>query len=303
MENQDDLQILAKGYWPQLAVVVLCEQQYQPDLSQCQSVDSLQLVARFDLWQPRPQKPGPSWWTNAKSSVLLVASKAQQQQLGLVYNAKSARAALRYLTPLCVDVTSLDLLQKSGTCGILELALADWCSLVSLNFENSKLEPVDMMCLMNTSLLQVQELQLSHNDVGPEGVQVLVSARLPELWKLSLHHAQLDALAAKYLVKGDWPKLSWLSLCDNHLDSMAMMYIADGCWPELQDLDIHGNPSDALRLQRLMKGRWPWLYSLTVGSTMLSPASLALLDVHAMPQLLASGQSKNSSWYQNKKRF
>ena len=68
MENQDDLQILAKGYWPQLAVVVLRKQQNQPDLSQCQSVDSLQLVARFDFWQTRPLKPGVSGWVDAKSS-------------------------------------------------------------------------------------------------------------------------------------------------------------------------------------------------------------------------------------------
>lgn len=135
-------------------------------------------MAVLDLWQRGSQfsKFG-LWQGNSKCSILLVASKAQQQQqVSLVYN---STAASKCLTSRCTDVERLALRQRTGTWGITQLALIAWHSLVHLELSNSKLEPGDMMYLIDVSLLQIRHLSLSGNNLGPEGIKILVSAYLP----------------------------------------------------------------------------------------------------------------------------
>ena len=282
LKDQRDLNALLRGYWPQLAVVVLRKQHFEPSLLQHHNTD-LQLVAVVDLWEDI-----------SPCSVLAVASKAQeQQQAGMTYHSRSFIAAFSYLSERCLHVDTLVLRQRLGTQGIAQIMPINWCSLIDMDLRSNKLDAVDMVYVVNASLLQVTILDLSCNSLGLNGVEVLVSGNLPQLEDLDLSEAQLNASAARHLATGDWPNLEDLYLSGNRLDDMAMMHIADGNWTKLTELYVPGNPIGALGFQRLTNGRWPQLESLKVASTMISPASLALLDVHTMPSVhtLSENQS------------
>ena len=135
------------------------------------------------------------------SPTMLVASKTQQLA-NLAHHLPSTTRASDYLSSQCVDFHYLALRQKHGTWGIAQLGLINWNGMRCLSLQNCNFGPVDMMCLMKASLLQLRTMYLSYNNLGSEGMEVLVSARLPELICLQLTQTQLDTLAAKHLGKG-----------------------------------------------------------------------------------------------------
>lgn len=286
IRDQNDLQTIFKGYWPQLAVIMLRKQSFEWSVSWTHG-NNLRVVALLDLTQSH------YWHKKIKCSVLLVAPQAHQQlQAGMAYNSRFASAASAYLSPRCMDVSVLHLRRIHNTQGIAQLRFINWRNLTHLNLSNSKLEAPDMTYLISASMLQLRKLSLSYNLLTSEDIKILVSGHLPKLKDLDLYNVQLDAAAAHQLVKSDWPKLERLDLSGNMLNDMAMLHLADGQWPKLKQLVVAINPMGALGLQRLTKGRWPELCRLAVDSAVMCPATLGLLDIHTMPRMEGAPHSE-----------
>lgn len=316
IESPEDLEVLGKGFWPQLTLVLVNDQSRF-------SIESsfngrLQLLAAIEL--------------HRGMRALLVRPKLQQTSV----TASNSAADKHRLSPTALsqlqshDLESLTILHyKLDPANIAQLATIEWPSLKYLQVEASDLGAVKMGLLLGNwqfdcvtlrgagcsamcmhELVQVSSvhlialdlrdcgidklavaelasgqwpalrmLSLDRNDLCADMLAALAVASFPVLESLILACNSLDAAAAKQLSRGNWPKLNHLTLRDNYLDDEAMLYLSKGQWPNLERLALGQNMMTTKGCEYLMQGPWPKLKYLHLDSRVVGAETWSLLKL------------------------
>ena len=137
--------------------------------------------------------------------------------------------------------------------------------LYCLTLINCKIEAAAFTCLSQACSLSLNQIDLSHNQLGWLAVQSLSRCHLPAL--------------------------RWLSLNDSDLSALAVMHLAQGCWPKLEQLRLFGNQLSAEAVAYLVKGEWPLLQELVLSWTCVSEDAFEVLGVVDACKQLESTQS------------
>lgn len=222
-----DLPSVYKGHWPQLDLIVLCEQRLTPDL---QNLQHPRLLAALGLNNiVFDGKPG---------SVLLlvkqVSSQAQHSSFQRLHQTEFAD--IQALIPKH---------SRLNTDSILQLSKPDWCKLTHLHVSGNRLQASAVACLAKGSWPELRHLDVSNCDLDTAAMAELVKGKWPKLDELRLSaNPLLGPVAMSLLFTADWPEVSILELRCTTLSAETIRALLQNVW-RLGVVDLRWSGMDA----------------------------------------------------------
>ena len=216
-----DLPSVYQGHWPQLDLIVLCEQRLRPNL---QHLHNPRLLAALGL---------NSIVFNCKpGSVLLLVDQSLVQPRQRVSSQAQHSAFQRLHQTEFANIQALILKHsRLNTDSIVQLSKPDWCKLRHLDVSDNRLQASAVACLAQGSWPELQHLDVSKCD--------------------------LDTAAIAELVKGKWPKLDELRLSANPLlGSAAMSLLSTADWPKVCTLELRCTTLSYEIVRALLQIKW-----------------------------------------------
>ena len=234
---------VAKGIWPRLSLMVLCNQHRKAGISWKFEHGNLQLLAQLNLSTEE-----------LDCTALLVRPKADEPfpDAGQLF-------------PQC-------LVQQQIISAFDYLATPTWqqlthCTVANLpSFAKHKI----LAHLASTSWPAMTYLDLSNVSLAPRDVAHLVKALWPRLKHLDLQKCEISNAALQHLASTTWPELETLCLSENQLDDEAAAHLVETSpWPNLNALWLDNNAFTAAGVTQLMQTNWPGMKELRVDNKML----------------------------------
>ena len=134
--------------------------------------------------------------------------------------------------------------------------------------------PVDWL---RVGMSQLQDLDLSHQQLDTDSFSSLSQADLPSLNRLALAATGMSAGGMKRLMKANWPVLHSLNISQNPLHTTAISKLVMAQWPELKRLCLRNTQLNKKGIAELVKGNWPRLNFLDVSTCGLNAEAVRQL--------------------------
>lgn len=168
---------------------------------------------------------------------------------------------------------------------IQHLIQADWPKLSQLKLCGSMLA-YDSIKMLTSTWPDMQELDLSTQDLCERCYGLIGEARWPLLSRLNVSATEIDAGGMAGLVEGNFPLLSSLDIsCNSTIDTAALSIMAKGNWPLLGKLCLRGIAIGPAGMAELVKANWPRLRLLDMASRGMSVEVVRVLISGRWPLL------------------
>ena len=250
LQDAQDITLLAKGGWPQLAVglnsivFLVRSRQHMASLHHAKQniVTALSFLQKpvwrqlyFMYYTTGCYATGSFRWEAILDRPPLKTSYDTLQKLAIDAEARLVQCheELRLAMNEEADLSVIAAEQQFTAAYLQQLATLQWAELASLHLPRSRLGAKEIAVVVKASLPNLQTLDLSHNRLDGAAMAVVVRASLPNLRTLNLSHNRLDGAAMMLLALGEWPKLMRLDFYHNDFKTTGIVYLTSAYWPEL----------------------------------------------------------------------
>lgn len=261
LDHTADVAFIAKGVWPRLSLIVLCNQPSDQEVMYSRDLPhSARLAQSFQ----------------GSSLSLLAELHMSTETLGGTFLIVAPGCCLNNSSCAATDVA----ISSART----YLQGPRWQSSRHLSATHvlSAGRKQILACLCSTSFPALGHLNLSGQTLAPVDVALMVMGTWPVLELLDLRRCGLETEASMQLAEGAWPELKVLLLSDNQLDDEAWLHLARGSWRKLHTLWLDGNPLTLSGMYSAANASWCGLRQLRLDTNMVLDPVGILRMVHIM---------------------